>query len=434
MHWLWLLLAVQANPATEELRTAAAAREEAELLVAEWRRSFASPPVRAMDCGVPVDGESDATEALNRCIALLPPWSTLDGESLRYAVTQVDLRSQLRLRNFHFLKRGSGTDGLAAVSLNGQRSPQSDVLLEDISVDGRRSSESGLDSPSTEDGGRHCFRLTGQLSRVGLLHVRGNFCGTDGLHLAGHHATASDEPLQLPLQQIVVRDAEFRWNRRAGITFEGGHRLYFLGVRAQFNGRTLTDAPDDPRSGAYCANVGRFCFGTGVWTENDHDAAGGSFDRVAFVDLDATGNQRRGFYAYSQSHPGVTGFRPKSGLLLADSVIDAGIAPIPGNPQAIQFLAAGADGWGTIFRDVRVVNSRVEGTIGARALDGLELDNVTSNAPLLGFLEFFDRVRVHGGQRQGDFASTLWRRPDGTPNPTVEYDRPASPLLPPGQR
>ena len=422
---LWVLLL------SSHLITAEDSHRAARALLDRWRSQFSSPAVRAIDCGVPVDGVTDATAALNRCLETLPPFATLDGEGFTYSVTQIELRSELRLRRFRFVKRAGPTNHRSVLNLDGRRKAQRDVFLEDLSIDGRRAEETGIDSPSAEDGGRHCFRLVGQLSRIALVGVRGNFCGTDGLHLAGHHATLSDEPGGLPLQQIVVADAEFLWNRRMGLSFEGGHQLFFLNIQARFNGRVLEEdgpgpggspaAVPDWRSGRYCAHVEGHCFGSGVWSENDHDAAGGSFESVYFVRLRATENFRRGFYAFSQSHPAVSGFRPKSNLLIADSQIDAGVNPVPGNPAAVQFLAAGPDGAGTVFRQVRIQNTRVDGTISARAMEDLQLDNVWSQGPLLGFLEFFDHVEVRGGQRRGDFASSLWRRPDGRPGAAVRY-------------
>jgi hypothetical protein len=275
-------------------------------------------------------------------------------------------------------------------------------------------------TPSAEDGGRHCFRIVGRVSEVVLRGVQGSFCGTDGLQLGGHHAVVSDAAEELPLQNIVVRNATFNFNRRVGIAFEGGHHLYFMDVRASGNGSSLAGG-QDRTSGAHCAHVDGYCFGTGVWTENDHDAAGGSFDSVYFLNLTATQNEVRAFYAFSQSGPQVTGFRAKRNLVIADSTLDAGARPIAGNPMAIQFGGVSADGAGAVYSEVTIHRCLIRGTIAARSLAGLVLSETSVSGPLLGFLEYFDNVEVRGGERNGDFASSLWLRPDGSRGAVIRY-------------
>lgn len=407
---LMVILAVD----TADIRRQAAVIEQR---VAGQMQAFVLP---ASACGVTADGVADDTAALQNCINTLPVWATLDGEGRSFAVTQLNLKSRMRMRNFRLVKLAGSANMTSPINLDGRTVAQSNVVLEAIVIEGRRQLETGMITPSAEDGGRHCFRIVGRVSDVVIRSVTGNHCATDGLQLGGHHAVYSDVAEELPLQNIVIRNATFNFNRRVGVAFEGGHNLFFLDVRASGNGSTI-GGPADRTSGAHCAHVDGYCFGTGVWTENDHDAAGGSFDSVYFLNLTATQNEVRSFYAFSQSGPQVAGFRAKRNLVIADSTLDAGVRPIAGNPMALQFGGVAADGTGAVYRDVTVQNSTIRGTIGARSLDGLTLSDSRLTGPFPGFLEYFDNVEVRGGERSGEFASSLWLRPDGSRGAMVRY-------------
>lgn len=389
--------------------SAAGSSEEAARLERSIREKFQSFTVSASQCG-----------DLQSCIDTLPDWGTLDGEGATFLVTQLNLKSRMRLRNFRLVKAAGAANLTSPINLDGKTSPKEDVVIEDVAIDGRRQQEIAIETPSAEDGGRHCFRIAGKVSNVVLANVQGTYCASDGLQLGGQHATWSDQPEELPLQNIVVRNARFEWNRRAGIAFEGGHNLYFLDVAANFNGRSLE--PSDRTSGNHCAHVNGVCFGTGVWTENDHDAAGGSFDSVYFLRLESRENFTRGFYAYSNSGPLVSGFRTKGNLIIADSTIDAGVEPIPGNPIAIQFSSASPDGAGAVYRGVTIRDSQIAGTICGRSIESLSVWNSTLTGPLAGFFEYFDQVEIVGGTRNGDFVSSLNLRPDGTPSGVIRYE------------
>jgi|GEM_PF-6946176 len=395
-----------------------AVRGEAQKLEAALRVKFQAYTLRAADCGAAGDGQTDDTATLNLCIQTLPAYATLDGEGRDYRVSNLNLKSGMRFRNFRLIKAAGNANMTSPVTLDGRTESKADVLIENVEVEGRRTLETGLVTPSAEDGGRHCFRIVGRISNIVLDNVSGQNCATDGLQLGGQHATLSDEPEGLAVQNVVVRRSKFNGNRRVGIAFEGVHNAYFIDVEAKANGRTI--APGAERSqGAHCAHVDGYCFGTGVWTENDHDAAGGAFHDVYLVNITATANQTRAFYAYSNSGPLVAGFRAKSNLAILDSRLDAGFAPIAGNPMAIQFSSSSPDGAGAVYRGVTIERSDIAGTIGVRSLDGLTLGECRMASSTLGFAEYFDNVAVRG--TTGEFLSSLWLRPDGTPGATVIY-------------
>lgn len=398
-----------------EVRTQAQALEE------QIRGRFQSFEIAASSCGAIANPEVDDTQALQRCIDSLPVYATLDGEGKTYLVSTLSLKSKMRLRRFSFLKFAGVANMTSVINLDGRRDAQSDVVLEDIRINGMRGFERAMVTPSAEDGGRHCFRVAGKVRDVVLANVEGNYCGTDGLQLGGHHATLSDAPEQLAVQNVVVRGARFHWNRRVGIAFEGAHNVFFVNVEAKFNGRTIANETDRT-SGAHCAHVNGYCFGSGVWTENDHDAAGGSFDSVYFVNLNATGNEVRGFYAFSQSGPKVAGFRTKGNLAILDSTIDAGINPIAGNPIAVQFNSNSPDAGGAVYDGIVIAGSTIDGTICGRLLANLAVRSSRVTAALMGFLEYFDNVTVTGVERRGDFLSSLWLRPDGAAGAVVRYE------------
>jgi hypothetical protein len=393
-------------------------RGEAQKIEAALRQKFQAYVLRATDCGAAGDGQTDDTANLNRCIQTLPAYATLDGEGRSYRVSALQLKSGMRFRNFRLIKAAGAANMTSPVTLDGRTEAKADVLIENVEVEGRRTLETELVTPSAEDGGRHCFRIVGRISNVVLANVSGENCATDGLQLGGHHATLSDEPEGLAVQNVVVRRAKFNGNRRVGIAFEGVHNAYFLDIEAQANGRTIAPGADRT-AGAHCAHVDGYCFGTGIWTENDHDAAGGAFHDVFFVNANVTRNQTRALYAYSNSGPNVHLFRTKSGLNVLDSRLDSGVFPIAGNPMAIQFASSSPDGAGAVYSDIVIERSTIEGTIGARSIDGLTLGECRMAQTLLGYIEYFDNVTVRA--TPGEFQSSLWLRPDGTPGAKVVY-------------
>lgn len=415
-----MLIAASGIQAAAGTLDPASIRGQAAHLEASLRSKFQSLVVPAASCGAAGDASTDDTATLQGCIATLPAWATLDGEGRTYLVSRVELKSRMRLANFRFVKYAGVENLTSPVTLDGRAEAKSDVLIENVTVEGQRAFEQQMTTPSAEDGGRHCFRIVGRVSSVVLANVVGNSCGTDGLQLGGHHATTSDQPEELALQNIVVRNAIFHWNRRVGIAFEGGHNLFFLDVATKYNGRT-TSPMATRTSGAHCAHVDGACFGTGVWTENDHDAAGGSFDSIYFVGLTSTDNYTRAFYAFSNSGPRVTGFRAKSNLAILDSTLDSGAFPIAGNPMAVQFSSSSTDGAGAVYRGVTIANSTLRGTFAGRAIESVSLRDLTVTAPLLGFVEYFDDFEVIRVERSADFASSLWLRPDGSAGAVIRY-------------
>jgi len=373
------------------------------------------------------DGMADDTMAIQAAIDALPTDGVLDGEGLQYRVSALRLKSRMTMQRFRLRALGGTRNLMAPVTIDGRtrrgETPKQGIVIRDVHVDGNRANQLEIETPSEEDGGRHCFRVMGRVSNLRIERSSGTYCATDGLLLGGMHDTASDDPDQLPMQNITVTASDFSWNRRDGIAFEGVQNLNIIDTTITNNGVTI--GAGGASHGNHCAHVNRTCFASGLWYENDFDAPGGGLDTVNVIGATITGNQTRAVYFYTPANPRRAGVETRRNIRFSNTRLDAGRVPVPGTQLAVQFSTHPAnDGLGAAYGDIVFQNCRIEGTLALRGVAGLAVlgGAIETAASHAGFAAYSDALTLANVAR-GDKTFATHLTPDGGTAVTVRFTR-----------
>lgn len=314
----------------------------------------------AESCGVYADGHTDDTVKIQHCLDQLPDGWTLDGEGKTYAVRRLALKSNITIQHFHLTAMPSGAQFDAPITIDGTTSAKSGIVVRDVSVDGNRILQSGMDSQPQEDGGRSCFRVIGEVANLLLQRVHGEYCATDGLELFGGSLSGSDADDSLKLRNIVVRDSQFYYNRRHGVSGDSLYKATFINVASQFNG---LDVPGSEAEGAKGSRFKGRLYGTGLDFEGY--GVGSALSGLLLIDISATENAGASLTFKDSANPAEANFRPRRNIIIVGGRFDVGRFPYAPEPFALT-VAAERKNVGKspqVYENVSVIGAEIQGAL-----------------------------------------------------------------------
>ena len=361
----------------------------------------------------------DQTRELQSAIDSLPVNGILDCGNRSYVVAALQLKSNMTLQNCEFETTPGAIDFAAPVTIDGRSGNKSNIVIENVHVRGNRHAQSNIGYAGEEDGGRHCFRLLGNVSNVGINRSSGTNCASDGIALVSYGVKTSDKPDELPFQHITIRNSDFSFNRRHGASADGIRDLSFYNVTFSHNGTSLTGGLEGDR----CASSGGLCYGTGFWYEDYRPGiAGEGMHGLSFSHCTFRQNFQRSIFIYTRGLPSVTGFKPRSGLRILNSYLDSGAQPLA-EDYALQFQVEDPlIGTSAVFQDVFIQDTFFEGSLGFRQVANVSVNSsqIQTRIPYMGYAAYSTDFTFRNVQASGKLLATALD-PGGRNSTLVSY-------------
>lgn len=235
------------------------------------------------------DGASDDTSVINSIISsgLL----IIDGGMRSYVVTTIVMASNCTLKNFKLKEKAdaSAVSLKPVVKIGNDVDAISNVILQNIIIDGNRQNLANVNMGAGEDGGMHGIRIGAGATDVRILDCQANYCGTAGLAI--HNEIPVVGTATYPIKRIYVENFVAEYNREHGMFVDSVDGLYVNGAVLNNNGQTLTGSlPDtDGRTGAKAAGA---LFGAGFDIETYVGYASSYVKNVNFNNVVAKGNSQ----------------------------------------------------------------------------------------------------------------------------------------------
>jgi hypothetical protein len=342
-----------------------------------------APSLRAS--AQPARGYVDQTTALQQSIDALPFGGVLDCRGAHYQVVTLQLKSNMTMQNCSLEAIPGSLDLTAPITIDGRGRTVENIVIRNVDVVGNRRDQTNIGYVGQEDGGRHCFRILGRVANLLIEGSSGSYCATDGIAFVSYGVSSSDNPADLPFQNITVRNSSFSFNRRHGVSAEGMNGATFDNVAFLNNGTTVGGGFTE---GDLCASTVGNCFGTGFWYEDYRsDIAGGGLNDVMFSRCAFRNNFQRSLFFLTHEQPSVNGYRSRSNIRILNSWLDSGSEPLD-EDYAIQFQVDGSlNNRGAVFQNILIQNTSLNGSIGLHQASNVSVlsTSIATALPWLGF-------------------------------------------------
>lgn len=325
------------------------------------------------------NGLTDDTSALQGAIDSLPSYGVLDGGGALYLTGTLKLKPRMTMQNFRLKTRASNVPFVAPVTLDGTKTPITEVKINNVQIDGNRAEQTNLQT--AEDGGRDGFRIVGVARDIWIMNSSAVNCATDGLKIFS--ADTLPPAGALNFTNIYIINSTFKNNRRHGASADSIRNVNFINVQLVNNGLASTQAGSAKNEGASAFLVDGMLYGAGLVIEGY--TAAGSVDNLNVVACTATGNARFGIQFWEGIQLTASGFSPRSNIRIESSSVDGGVSPTHGR-QAIEFNTPYTNfGPVSMYRNVTLSDNRIVGTVIVNATAELRMIGGTVQSPYPGF-------------------------------------------------
>lgn len=312
---------------------------------------------------------ADATLFLQAAIDALPAGGRLHGSGATFVVTSLNLKSDMHASHFNLKTKDGVLDFASPITIDGRASAKSDIVLSDIHIDGNRINQLAITATS-EDGGRHGFRLVGQASRIYLERCSANYCAGDGIELFSSTSHQMNDAWYV-FNDIRVRDSSFNWNRRHGMSGDSIKGLRMDNVELNYNGLDLAGvhALD---AGGHAATIGVNSDRYGNGIDMEGYGIGSAVTDVRMRQVTALYNARGGCLFYDSVETRGANFVARSKLWFSDCYFDEG-QDATRTGEALTFTSTIASkALAALYDSVYIENTRLDGQLLARGVSNLQ--------------------------------------------------------------
>jgi hypothetical protein len=215
------------------------------------------------DFGAVGDGVVDDTAAIQA--ALNSGAKIITGVLGTYLVTTLYPKSNQVFRDINLKEKGS----VSVVSfkpvikvggiIGGVVQTVTNLVLENIKIDGNRSNLQIIDVLSGEDGGMHGFNISDGSNNIKIINCEANYCGTAGLII--HSEIAG--PALYPVKNIYIENFIATYNRQHGIFCDSFDSVYMTNIVSNNNAQTIASGYPDTNGNTAFKNLG-VPYGSGI--------------------------------------------------------------------------------------------------------------------------------------------------------------------------
>ena len=329
---------------------------------------------------------TDDTIAIQAAIDELPLGGVITGVNASYLVGSLHLKSHMSIKDFNLVSKGGDTALQSPITIgkNGDKSLRENIHIRNIHIDGNRSNQTNLSS--SEDGGRHGFRLIGSIDNVSIKDSSATNCATDGIELYKGLGTTDSETYDRGIKtNIRIENCKFNWNRRHGGSGECMSDVEFVRCEFKYNGLDVDGGMSEGAKGTGYGN------GFDMEEYNVSDIVNG----ITFKNCELTKNGRAGllFYAGIDVKANNPNFVKRSDIYIIECKIDNGNDYV----AALEITPHGSNkSLGAYYQNVFITDCYIWGGISLRSVDTAFVSGgrVNTEGKRLGNLDYATNIHV----------------------------------------
>lgn len=321
--------------------------------------------------GAKGDG-TDETVKFQSAVNALRAGDTLSGAGRTYTVKKIKLKSLMTLRdtNFFTLAGAVPSEYWSPVTIgdNGDTTTYTDITCINVKVNGNRVNNNTGSVAFPEDGGKHGFRVIGNVKRIKFVECYAQYCGSYGFFFYRGLNTATIPFNDIAtIDEVQLIDCVSQFNKAHGGAADSIKNLTITGGKYTFNGLAYeTDPGGQTLGGAAYGNAWDFeGYGIGSWIGNisiyNADLRYNAAASLLFTDSVPTSDPR---------------FAIRDGIIIQGIQADTGTDPTRTNPYAAIIISPPFANWGngSIYKNVSVIGGNVFGEINFACVDDMRLD------------------------------------------------------------
>ncbi|MEJ6669149.1 MAG: hypothetical protein QNL48_16190 [Alcaligenes aquatilis] len=181
--------------------------------------------------------DPDSTAMLQSMIDGFTGAVEFDGRGQQWNVKSLHFKSDTALVDVSFRAVGGDEDFVAPVTVDGRDGNiVRNLHFEGVHIDGNRTEQLnvGNSPPVAENGGRHGFRILGQVHGVRMVNCSARYCATHGLSVFN-----GAQELKAAFQDWYLSGCVFDWNGGHGAAWDSIYGLRIIGALCRNNGRIM---------------------------------------------------------------------------------------------------------------------------------------------------------------------------------------------------
>lgn len=299
-----------------------------------------------------------------------------------YYCNNVSIPSGSTIYNLDLKSNPSSVIMSSVVLIDGITAPKSDIFCFNVTVDGNRDNHSAIAYPSSEDGGRHGWRVVGHVTDLTLSYCTGNNCATDGIELYSGGGGVTGAEGTYTFKNITLDHCTFNSNRRMGIAADSHNNLRITYCTTNGNGlpTALANTPGHTLNtdGSWAAwvvspTVPGPSYGNGMDFEGY--GMGSGFTDLYLQGNISLGNGGESYAIRENATPAtITGFIPRGPLIMIGNRGGSGLSG--GLTNGIVFgMAAGTLATDTTWKYVTMSANIIDGPVRVESILRLKLDS-----------------------------------------------------------
>jgi len=355
---------------------------------------------------------TDETSLLQSVISFLPSGATIDGLGKTFTVTKLLLKSNMRMRNIKLVTKANASPFDCPITIDGTGSAKSNIILEDVEINGNRSNQTSIVTPSAEDGGLHGIRVVGFCSNLYLNRVKVYAAGSYGILLFSS-ISAGPTDNTFVFNNIVIRDSSFNGCRAHGGASDSTFNFRFISVDLKDNGNDLAGSSGDPlTSGTRGARSAGNLYGTG-WDFEGY-GLGSAVAELYLLKVVALGNARNGILFFDQLDNRPAGFVARQKIWISDCYFDKGLDPASDGTALTFSSTITSKTLAPLYSQVYINNTRLDGSLTLRGCDNIQINGevVHSTTAFYSLLDYATNIVLNvttpGSSKSVNSSNSTW--------------------------
>ena len=327
-----------------------------------------SSPYNAVEGGI-----IDATNAIQAAIDACPVNGIVTGVGKTYLVSKLNLKSDMTFENFNFITKASDdtNDFFSPVTIGNYEVTDtiSNVTIKNVHVDGNRTNQTNI--TGAENGGRHGFRLIGNVYNIMIENCSALYCASDGIAMYSGIGTRSAPQAGLDtclINNVTIRDCIFNYNRRHGGSGDSIDSLFVDNCSFDYNGIDINSGVTEGDRGDLS---GGLRYGNGFDMEGY--GIGSLVQNIEFHNCTALDNARHGIVFLDTVNQSLPAFVTRNNIRIVNVKLNKGQYPV--EPYCISFTSTIANkANASLYKNIALSNCTFINEILLRSVDSVTFD------------------------------------------------------------